>query len=300
MRQSALALPVLAIALASCDGSRVEVHESAESMTALDVAEEAVADAGAPSSGVTGGEIAVALPKIAYIYSYGFRLPANRIAPLQLAHADLCDAQGPATCRILDMRQSGMEGEYSSGSLTLAVAAPQARAFGAKLGQLAGEEDGTQVSSAISGEDLSKQIVDTEARIKARTILRDRLLEVLATRRGTVAELVEAERAVAQVNEEIDQAQSWLAEMRGRVDFSRVNVSYESGMPGTGSFASPVRQAISSVSGILGKMLAFAIVLLTVLIPLGLVALGAFKLFRRFRPSASPTVSGPKTGPESD
>ncbi|WP_144094399.1 DUF4349 domain-containing protein [Croceicoccus sediminis] len=300
MRQTALALPILALALASCDSSPVAVHEGTESMTAIDVAEEAVADAEAPPSAATGGEIAVALPKIAYVYSYGFRLPADRIAPLQLAHADLCDTQGPATCRILDMRQSGMEGEYSSGSLTLAVAAPQARAFGAKLGQLAGKEGGTQVSSAISGEDLSKQIVDTEARIKARTILRDRLLEVLATRRGTVAELVEAERAVAQVNEEIDQAQSWLAEMRGRVDFSRVNVSYESGMPETGSFASPVRQAMSSVSGILGNMLAFAIVLLTVLIPLGLVALGGFKLFRRFRPSASPTASERKTGPESD
>ncbi|MBS7671293.1 DUF4349 domain-containing protein [Croceicoccus gelatinilyticus] len=292
MRQVAFALPFLALAIASCDNGQNAVYEATESVAALDVADEAAAEA--PPSASAGGEIAVALPKIAYVYSYGFRLPAEKIAPIQLAHADLCDAQGPQTCRILDMRQSGMEGEYSSGSLTLAVTAPQARAFGAKLSQLAGKEGGTQVSSAISGEDLSKQIVDTEARIKARTVLRDRLLEVLQTRRGTVAELVEAERAVARVNEEIDQAQSWLAEMRGRVDYSRVNISYESGMPETGSFASPVREAISSVSGILGSMLAAAIILLTILIPLGLVGLGIWRLVQRFRPApkaASQTAS---------
>ncbi len=284
MRHAAFALPFLALILASCDNGQNAVYDATESITAMDVADEAAAEAPANAETAAGGEIAVALPRIAYVYSFGFRLPADKIAPIQRAHADLCDAQGLQACRILDMRQSGMEGEYSSGSLTLAVAAPQARAFGAKLGQLAGKEGGTQISSAISGEDLSKQIVDTEARIKARTILRDRLLEVLQTRRGTVAELVEAERAVARVNEEIDQAQSWLAEMRGRVDYSRVNITYESGMPETGSFASPVREAISSVSGILGSMLAAAIILLTIGIPPGLVGLGIWRLVQRFRP----------------
>ncbi|MFM6829184.1 MAG: DUF4349 domain-containing protein, partial [Novosphingobium sp.] len=37
---------------------------------------------------------------------------------------------------------------------------------------------GKEVASSISGEDLSKAIVDTEARLRARTLLRDRLMEV--------------------------------------------------------------------------------------------------------------------------
>ena len=48
----------------------------------------------------------------------------------------------------------------------------------------------------IRGEDLSKSIVDTEAGVRSRMALRDRLMEVLETRRGTVAQLVEAERSV--------------------------------------------------------------------------------------------------------
>lgn len=207
-------------------------------------------------------------PQIAYIYDYGFRLSGKAIAPLQQRHADLCESKGPDTCRIITMSQSGSEGDYVSGTLQLAVASAKARAFGKELGTLAEDADGTQVSSAISGEDLSKQIVDTEARLRARSLLRDRLMEVLATRKGTVAELVEAERGVAQVNEEIDQAQSWLAEMRGRVAFSRVNIAYESGSPSSGGFVQPIRDAFGSIGAILGTVIASLIVLAAGLLPI--------------------------------
>ena len=247
---------------------------------------------------VPSAEIPVSLPKIAYVYNFGYRIAADRIVDLQRKHADLCEKQGAQTCRILDMQQSGSEGDYASGSLSLAVAAPQARAFGAKLAQLADDDGGKQVSSAISGEDLSKQIVDTEARLRARTLLRDRLMDILARREGKVAELVEAERAVAQVNEEIDQARSWLAEMEGRVAFSRVNISYASGRPTGGGFISPIRDALGSIGGILGTVIAALIVLLTVAIPLGLVGWGGWKLFRLVRPARESTPDSPE--PEQD
>ncbi len=166
-------------------------------------------------------------PQIAYVYDYGFRISGDKIAPLQQRHADLCEAKGPYVCRIISMAQSGDEGEYGNGTLELAVVSDKARGFGKELAKAAEDAEGEQINAAISGEDLAKQIVDTEARLRARKLLRDRLMEVLATRRGTVTELVEAERGVAQVNEEIDQATSWLSEMRGRVAFSRLNISYD-------------------------------------------------------------------------
>jgi len=267
-------------------GACSENADTFADQASMDVAEEAAApaiasaDRGGPDP---SAPIAVSLPKIAYVYSYGYRLEAERLLKLQTAHADLCEAQGPQVCRILDMQQSGGEGAYASGSLTLAVAASSARNFGAKLAQLAGDEGSKQVSSGISGEDLSKRLVDTEARIRSRTVLRNRLLDVLATRRGTVAELVEAERGVAQVNEEIDQARGWLAEMRQRVDFSRVEIAYESGQPEAGGFATPVRSAIAQVSSILGTMLAAAIVLLAIGIPLGLIGWSLWLAVRKFR-----------------
>ena len=271
-----------ALALTAC-GQQGEDTTTEERLTTLDVAE-----APPPEAEAAGGDIPVSIPQIAYVYDYGFRVAASDIAPLQEQHVALCEKLGPQQCRVLEMRSSGDEGDYAYGSLNLAVAADKARAFGAQLATTTSEAGGEQVSSAITGEDLSKQIVDTEARLRARTALRDRLMEVLETRRGTVAELVEAERGVAQVNEEIDQARSWLAEMRGRVDFSRVNVQYQSGAPSGGGFVEPIRRAFGSIGSVLGNVIAALIVLVTVAVPIGfLVWLGLIG-WRRLRPKKQP------------
>ncbi|MCB2087917.1 MAG: DUF4349 domain-containing protein [Sphingomonadaceae bacterium] len=240
-------------------------------------------DEAAGEAAVAGGEIAVSLPQIAYVYAYGFRVDRETIPVLQKKHADLCENMGPTKCRILSMEQSGGEGSYTYGSLNLAVAADSARAFGTELAKSAESAGGEQVNAAITGEDLSKQIVDTEARLRARTVLRDRLMEVLRSRKGTVAELVEAERGVAQVNEEIDQARSWLVEMKGRVAFSRMNISYESGQPQSGGFLDPIRSAVGSIGTILGVVIAALIVLATIAIPLGLLVWGILYLRRQWR-----------------
>lgn len=112
-----------------------------------------------------------------------------------------------------------LSGEVDSkdrrGTLQLAVASSHARAVSALLDEEAEGMGAEQSSATIGSEEVSKTIVDTESRIRARADLRDRLTEVLRTRKGSVQELVEAERSVAAVNEEIDQARSWLAETKG-------------------------------------------------------------------------------------
>lgn len=286
MKRTSLVLLPLCLVFSSCS------EKAQKSVTSMDIREELpdggdaarkVGGAQAPAQGEKSANIPVSMPKIAYVFDYGFRISASEIPALQRSHSELCEKQGPQNCRILEMRQSGEEGDYASGSLSLAVAAPRARAFGTELAKAADAAGGTEVSSAISGEDLSKQIVDTEARLRARSLLRDRLMEVLATRKGTVAELVEAERGVAQVNEEIDQARSWLTEMQGRVDFSRVNIGYNSGSPSGGGFLAPIRGAIGNVGSILGMLFAALIIAGTVLVPLGLIGWGLRKGWAKLR-----------------
>jgi hypothetical protein len=287
MRLARIAALALLIAAQGC--SKPAEDKSAPAIATMDVKEAAApAEMAKAREQLTTADgspaaIPVSMPKITYVYDYGYRIASDEISALQRKHADLCEKQGAQVCRILEMRQSGGEGDYGTGSLTLAVAAPRARSFGAELGKAAEASGGSEVSSAISGEDLSKQIVDTEARLRARSLLRDRLMEVLATRKGTVAELVEAERGVAQVNEEIDQARSWLAEMQGRVDYSRFNISYASGSPSSGGFISPIRDALGSVSSILGMLFAFLIMLVTVLVPLGVIAFGVRAAWKRIK-----------------
>jgi hypothetical protein len=254
----------------------------AERDHAGDAAEMATADATAASPQNTESAtssalptIAVTMPRMAYVFDYAFRLPGEEIAALQIRHADMCEAMGPTQCQIVGMTSTGGEdGEEADGVLQLAVATDRARGFVGELSAIAEGFHGEQVSAQITGEDLSKQLVDTEAQLRSRTQLRDRLQDVLATRRGTVEELVEAERNVAAINQEIDQARSWIAEMQGRVAMSRVNLTYESATPVGSEFMAPVNKALGSIGAILGVLAAILIVLGAIAGPFMLGALG--------------------------
>ncbi len=281
--------------LASCSsGSENEAaFDVVESMSEDGgiVAETAAQKATPSETGEGSAEIPVSVPQIAYSYEYGFRIPAAEIPNAQQAHIALCEKRGPNVCRVLNMENSGGEGDYAIGMLHLEVAAKQARDFGAQLAQAADEFGGSQIAASISGEDLSKQIVDTEARLRSREILSQRLTELLRTKSGSVKELVEAERAVTQVNEEIDQARSWLKEMRGRVSYSKIIVSYESGAPGAGGFMRPVREALGGVASTLGYSVGAAIGFFAVTLPWILIFGLAIYLRRRFK-SANRTFWG--------
>ncbi|MEM8724638.1 MAG: DUF4349 domain-containing protein [Pseudomonadota bacterium] len=281
------------LALAACSESGDYAEESAfDAEIAADaasgIAAEAAADRSADGSAVPAlGDIPITMPKLAYTYDYRWRMPATEIGPLQRRHASLCEQQGPGSCQILAMNKSGEEANEVTGVLQMAVASRQARAFGALLEDEAEDAGAEQISAEITSDELSKQLVDTEARLRARTELRDRLQEVLKTRKGTVQELVEAERSVARVNEEIDQARSWLKEMEGRVAYSRVTVRYDTGVPVSSDFLGPVESAVGSLGSIFGYMVALLILLGSVALPIG----GAVWLVRRLTRPAEVEVA---------
>ena len=304
--RSIICLSVSTLALASC--GQGETYETTESVTTVDVeeapAEYALEDRAVIAAPVppptpprtaqasqrepsvqippsASSPVPVGMPQVAYTYAYGFRVPAPAIRPMQEKHADMCEAKGPQVCRIVSMNSGESEGDYAYGSLQIAIASGEARTFGKALTATSEGMNGELISSSIQGEDLSKRIVDTEARLRARTVLRDRLMEVLRTRRGTVAELVEAERGVAQVNEEIDQARSWLTEMRGRVAYSTMTLEYQAGTPSQGGFLDPIRNAWGSLATIFGNLIAILMVIGLVVVPLGLLVWGLVRLFKR-------------------
>lgn len=222
MRNSFLLNCCALIALAGCssentpDSAAEAVEAAAESAVSADAAVSSESIAADPGI-VARAELPTGIPKLAYAYGLSYRLPSADIDKLMRSHANVCEQQGAGSCRIVGMDLSGdPEDDSARGTLQLAVAASHARAVSALLDEEAEGAGAEQVKATIGSEEVSKQIVDTEARIRAREALRDRLTEVLRTRKGSVSELVAAERSVAEVNEEIDQARSWLAETKGR------------------------------------------------------------------------------------
>tara|TARA_R110002049_G_scaffold226893_1_gene398987 strand:+ start:621 stop:1625 length:1005 start_codon:yes stop_codon:yes gene_type:complete len=255
--------------------ARDQVRAGAQSAgdRAMDAADETSEDNAIP----------VSKPQIAYSYEFGYRVSAGQIPDVQKQHASYCEKQGPSVCRVINLRRSGDEANYAYAMLHLEVAAPKAKSFGTSLTNMVKQAGGYEASTSIEGEDLSKQIVDTEARLRSRELLAKRLTELLRTRNGSVEELVQAERAVTEVNEEIDKARSWLAEMRGRIAFSKVIVNYESNAPGAGSFTAPIRTAWNNISSMLGSSIGALITILTVTLPWILLLSLVIYLRRRFK-----------------
>lgn len=274
------------LALAACSEAEQTSQGSAEAISAAsDSAESAtIASESAADSAISGrAEIPASMPKLAYDYGLSFELPSADVGKLMRRHANVCEQQGPQSCRIVGMDLTGdAESENVRGTLQLAVAANHARAVSALLEDEATDIGAEQIATSIASEEVSKTIVDTEARIRSREELRDRLMEVLRTRRGSVEELVEAERNVAAVNEEIDQAKSWLAETRGRVAFSKMDIDYASAPKLGGGFIAPIEGVLGSLGSILGFVIAGLILLGALLAPIaGLVWAGRV-INRRF------------------
>jgi hypothetical protein len=227
-------------------------------------------------------DIKITHPEIAYTYSYTFRLPAERIADAQRAHIALCDQVGFAHCHMLQMNRDA-DGIGTGGSLKLEVDAAIARKFGHQMSDQVAGAGGAQVGTSITAEDLSKQIVDTEARLRSKELLAARLTELLRTRKGPVGDLVAAERGVADVQEEIDGARTSLATDRGRVAMSTIDVSYRSNEAFSNGFSAPIREALDNIGAYLSKSLALLMVAVVVAIPWLVVLVGLVFAFRRLR-----------------
>ncbi|MBA3677010.1 MAG: DUF4349 domain-containing protein [Sphingosinicella sp.] len=267
----------LALMVAAC-GQQGAPTQSTTALKAFD------AEAAAPAKpDATGEEVKTAVPQIAYTHLYTFRLASEAVSGVQEKHVALCEKLGPARCRIVDLKRSASSGDYVNGSLTLQVAAPIAAQFGQRIVAAATEAGAETVDRGISGEDLSKQIVDTDARIRTKEALVARLTQILATRSGNIEQAVAAERAVNVAQEELEQARAWLVEMRGRVAMSTFEIGYESGAPLAGGFSEPIQGAFATVGELFGKSLGLIILVVAALLPWVLIALGIILAMRAAR-----------------
>jgi hypothetical protein len=207
------------------------------------------------------------LPQIAYSYTIGYSIGAAAVGQVQRRHVALCDSLGPARCRIVSMRRDMSGDGAAEASLAVLVDARIARAFQDRLDAAATSSGGSISSRRVEAEDLSKEMVDTAAKVRGKEALAKRLLALLQTHSGKVGELVEAEKAYAQTEEELDAARSWLAEMRGRVTMSKIDIGYTGAVAETHSAWSPLREALSGAGSVVGSSAAKLITLLLGALP---------------------------------
>ncbi|MEL7189746.1 MAG: DUF4349 domain-containing protein [Pseudomonadota bacterium] len=220
--------------------------------------------------------------QIAYSYGYGFRIGSDEIVNLQKAHIAMCDKMGNE-CRVLRTSQARADSYDAYGELRMQIAASKAGSLTEQLSAPAKEMGGALISSVRDGEDLSEQIIDSEARLNSRLALRDKLTGILQGNRGSVQELIEAEAAIAEVNEELDATRSRLEQFRNRIRYSDVRIEYEPAFGDTQvGFVRPVMTALRSIGSTLGVSIAGIIYTITALMPVALLLLALRWVLHRF------------------
>jgi len=86
-----------------------------------------------------------------------------------------------------------------------------------KLGELKNQTLGT--------EDVTKAYLDTDARLKNARVMEQRLIDMLKTKTGKVSDLLQVEKELARVREEIEKMQGELKYWDSQVQFATVTIS---------------------------------------------------------------------------
>lgn len=225
---------------------------------------------------------------LAYRYNFGLRAPAEAVSPLVQAHQDACEAAGPSVCQIINANINEQSEDRVSARLMLRARPEWLSQFRAGLESDAEDAGGEVVSVSQSVEDLTRPILDTEARLSAQVTLRERLLGLLERQGASVEELIRVERELARVNGDIESATAQLRAMRARVSMSIADLTYQSEIrPISQSTVNPVAEAFRDFAGIVLTGLAGLIRVVAVVLPWLIVIIPAVWLFGRWRRSVN-------------
>jgi hypothetical protein len=165
---------------------------------------------------------------LAYAYGMTLELPGDRLIGVMEGHAAACRNAGVRVCQLVASRRDGDPADTLHGSLSLRAEPQWLQRFMKSVQSDAIGAAGRVTSQWTTTEDLTREIVDTEATLRAKRALRDRLQQLLATRPGSLADLLGAERELARVQGEIDSTESNLTAMRTRVAMSALTIEYAS------------------------------------------------------------------------
>ena len=136
----------------------------------------------------------------------------------------------------------------------------------------------------IRSEDVGKQFVDLESRLKTKREVQERFKEILRTKAGKIEELLSAEKQIGELQEEIEATVSRLIYLKDQVAYSTINLEFYELVSTSGDVAStedPVwtKFADAFTNGLTGAI--NILIFLTELWPLIMISALAFVLLKR-------------------
>ncbi|HKT09987.1 MAG TPA: DUF4349 domain-containing protein [Gemmatimonadaceae bacterium] len=231
-------------------------------------------------------------------------LPFETITPTMLIRT----AQASVEVAVLDTGVSGVravaqrvggyvanvsvqDGRDEPHSATLEVRMPASR-FDEALAAL--HPLGKVESVSVSTADVGEEYVDVNARMDNARKLERRLIGLLATRTGKLKDVLDVERELSRVREEIERYEGRLRYLRTRAAVSTISVTVHEPVPVVGERGSTsvLAEAFRQAWRNFVSFIAQGIAAMGVLVPLAVIAAGLLLVARRFvtkpRPPATP------------
>lgn len=205
-------------------------------------------------------------PGVSLTYRYGFRLPPERVASVQEAHAAQCEALTPARCRITGMSYQVHRDRTINGSLVMKLAPTIARDFGKKGVATVTERGGMLTDASIDSEESGAVIDAAQRDEQAIAEERGRIEQQLARPGLPTTERTQLQARLAELSDRRQQTILVREEARLKLANTPVTFDYASGQVDPGLNDEPLLGAIKDgwanvVSGIaLLLMLAISLI----------------------------------------
>ena len=169
--------------------------------------------------------------------------------------------------------------EHRSGSITVRVPADR---FAAALAALKGT--GKVRAESVSTQDVTRAYADLETRLRVKRDTADRLRELLRTRTADLPDVLNAERELARVTEEIEQMEGERRFYDQQVAFSTITLALAEpqAVVEPGVFA-PIGHALRDSLQVLAQSLAALVYVLVALLPWAALAYAAWRTVKAIR-----------------
>ena len=274
------------LGLAACGGGNdYDRSASAPAPVMADETLEFASDASLKSAGAPPMETAPVTPTtgepaveqyIAYSHNLGLPLPRGGVDPMMAAHTAACRAAGTNTCIVINSNIYSQDEDYASGNLSIRATPDWIDTFMTSVESETESAGGEITQRSTNAEDLTRQIIDTGARLDAQKTLQGRLLGLLERRDGELGELLQIERELARVTGDIESIEAQLKTLRLRVSMSSLTIGYQTKVPAfSGSRENPLGEAFGDFFYNLSSAIAAVITAFAVGLP-WIILLGLF------------------------
>lgn len=289
MRKALMLASAGLIVLAGCSPASDKAEPySAEAAPAAEAVTETASDAAAPVP-VTAPRPSPLAPvaRIAYAYTYALSLPRDRGAEMMSRHELACVSAGPGFCQVISAQADWTRRE-PGGRLELRGQPEWINRFRSGLALDAQNAGGRLDEAVTEGEDVTRGIDEATTGARTTASLTQRIEALQARRGGTLAQRLEIERDLAELQRQYDAQQIELRALNDRVQSARLTLDYrQGGVMAADSPTRPVARALGDAFGLSMGMLAVLITAGSVLLPIFLIGGVVWWAVRRRKPASA-------------